>query len=152
MKLNLGCGSRPDPGYVNVDIVEQPGVDVVHDLDCFPWPWADEAADGIFAWDVYEHVNDPLGFMAECHRVLEPGGLLVIHTAYWQNPNSFADPTHKRFLTEDSFDYWVPGTPRHRDYGAAYARGATFEKVSVWLDHLPAPHRDLNVTLRKVSR
>lgn len=148
MRLNLGCGSVPVPGWVNVDSWPQPAVDVVHDLDIFPWPWKDGEAAEIRAFDVYEHVARPLEFMGECHRVLEPGGLLYIHTAYWKNPGSFCDPTHRRFLTEESFDYWVPGTYLNSRYGVAYARGRHFEKADVHLDN---PGRgDLNVTLRKI--
>ena len=144
MRLNLGCGSMPEPGYVNVDAVRLPNVDVAHDLDVFPWPWGDEAVDEIRAFDVYEHVSYPLEFMGECHRILKPGGLLYIHTAHWQNPNSFRDPTHKRFLTEDSFDYWVPGTYLNGRYGAAYAHGRHFEKADIHLDP------DLNISLRRL--
>lgn len=147
MKLNLGCGSVPEDGYVNVDAWDQPGVDVVHNLDVFPWPWADGSAEYIRAYDVYEHVDHPLEFMAECHRILEPGGGLYIHTAYWKNVHSFADPTHKRFLTEESFDYWIPGNYRNQRYGAAYARGRHFEKIDI---HLDGPLGDLNVTLRRI--
>jgi SAM-dependent methyltransferase len=146
VKLNLGCGSRPEPGWVNLDSVAQPGVDVVHDLDAFPWPFEDGEAEEIRAFDVYEHVNHPLEFMAECHRVLHSGGLLFIHTSYWKNRCSYTDPTHKRFLTEDSFDYWVPGTQYHARYGPAYARGCAFMKEQIWLD---TPDGDLNVQLRR---
>jgi SAM-dependent methyltransferase len=148
VRLNLGCGSLAQPGWVNVDTVKQDGVDVVHDLDEFPWPFGDMEADHIRAFDVYEHVNDPLGFMAECHRVLQPGGALFIHTAYWKNECSFTDPTHKRFLTEKSFDYWIPGTDYNRRYGAAYARGCHFQLADLHLD-IPGVG-DLNVTLRRI--
>ena len=150
MKINLGCGSQGEPGWVNVDSVGQPGVDVVQDLDVFPWPFDDDTADEIKAFDVFEHVDKPLGFMAECWRILKPGGTLYIHTAYWRNSNSYRDPTHKRFLTEESFDYWIPGTYLFERYGAAYSRGRNFEKVSIGLDAAP-PDADLNVTLRKIG-
>jgi SAM-dependent methyltransferase len=147
VRLNLGCGSQPEPGWVNLDAADIPGVDVVHDLDVFPWPFKDGEAAEIKAFDVYEHVDKPLEFMGECHRVLQPGGLLYIHTSYWKNEDSYRDPTHKRFLTEGSFDYWIPGTYLNQRYGAAYARGRHFAKDRIWLD---TPHGDLNVSLRRI--
>lgn len=148
MKLNLGCGSQPLPGYVNVDLVEQAGVDVAYDLDEFPWPFDDDSVSDIRAFDVYEHVDKPLEFMAECWRVLQPNGVLFIHTSYWKNPCSYTDPTHKRFLTEESFDYWIPGTNYQSRYGAAYGRGCWFTKIDI---HLDTPIGDLNVTLGKIG-
>ena len=32
MKINLGCASKPLPGFVNVDIRDVPGVDVIDDI------------------------------------------------------------------------------------------------------------------------
>ena len=146
-RINLGAGSQPEPGWVNVDVVKQEGIDVVADLDEFPWPFDDGVAERVKAFDIYEHVWYPLHFMRECHRILRPGGVLAIHTAYWKNPNSFRDPDHKRFLTEDSFDYWIPGTYLHGRYGAAYAQGCHFERVRIALD---TPVGDLDVTLRRL--
>lgn len=145
MRLNLGAGSVPEPGFVNLDAVELPGIDVVHDLDIFPWPFGDGAAELVRAFDVFEHVTDPLGFMAECWRLLPPGGVLHLHTAYWLSPNAHTDPTHKRSCTEQTFDYWVPGTYLNERYGAAYAQGCHFEKIDVHLDGT-----DLSVTLKKL--
>lgn len=147
MKINLGAGSQPREGWVNVDRFPLPGIDVAHDLDVLPWPFKDDEADRIDGFDIYEHVADWHGFMQECHRILRAGGVLYLHTAYWRNPNSFRDPDHKRFLHEDSFDYWVPGTYLNLRYGAAYAAGRHFEKIAVTLD---TPLGDLNVTLRKI--
>jgi len=131
-KLNLGCGTRPLPWHVNVDIVQMTGVNVVWDLDVTPWePFKDEEADEIAGYDIFEHVNDPIGFMCECARILKPGGILNLHTNYWQSQNAYTDPTHKRFCTERTFEYWVKGTEFNDRYGPAYARnGIVFEYVS----------------------
>jgi len=150
IRLNLGCGVEIMDGWVNTDLHKLPGVDVAWDLDDHPWPWDDDAAEVIRAFDVYEHVNDPLGFMGEAWRVLAPNGLLVLHTSYWLNPNSYRDPTHKRFLTEESFDYWIPGTMLNQRYGLAYARGRHFAKEQIGFDNEP-PHADLIVMLRKID-
>lgn len=130
MKLNLGAGSDARDGYVNTDLVDLPGIDVVHDLDTFPWPFDDDAATEILALDVFEHVDKPLGFVAECWRILAPGGRLHVRAPHWQSPNAATDPTHRRSVTEATFDYWVPGTPLHTSFGAAYAQGRHFRKVS----------------------
>jgi len=132
IKLNLGCGTRPLPWHRNVDIVQMPGVDVVWDLDVIPWtPFADESADEITGTDIFEHVNDPIGFMCECSRILKPGGILSLRTNYWRSENAFTDPTHKRFCTERTFEYWVKGTEFNSFYGPAYARnGIEYEYVT----------------------
>jgi SAM-dependent methyltransferase len=133
-QINLGCGTQSLEGWTNVDVAGIPGVDVVHDLDVFPWPFESGRAVIIRAFDVFEHVDDPLGFMAECWRVLQDGGLLLIHTSHWQTENSYTDPTHKRFCTERTFDYWCFGTEYYARYGPMYARGCVFNKVSVERD------------------
>ena len=120
MRLNLGCGSRPLPKYVNVDVVPLEHVDVVHDLDVTPWPWQDGEATKIVARDIFEHVDNPIAFMTECHRILHPGGTLRLQTGYYQWVDAFTDPTHKRFPTWQTFDYWIPGTVYHKEHNAAY--------------------------------
>jgi ubiquinone/menaquinone biosynthesis C-methylase UbiE len=121
MKLNLGCGRGVIDGYVNVDRVKFPGVDIVHDLDQAPWPVADAVVEEIQAWHVFEHVRDPCLFMCEAWRVLREGGKLVVVTPVWTHPTSFTDPTHLRHCTPETWDYWVPGTVYYEPdaYGVA---------------------------------
>jgi predicted SAM-dependent methyltransferase len=121
LKLNLGCGADRREGWTGVDLFRGPAVDVVHDLDVGPWPFADAAAHSILARHVFEHVADPVLFMAECHRVLEPGGLLWLVTPHWRSRDAYTDPTHRRFPTENTFDYWVKGTFLREHHGQAYA-------------------------------
>lgn len=129
MKLNLGSGSRPMPGFVNVDRAALPSVDVVWDLDTAPWPFESGAAEQIAAVDVFEHVADAVMFMTECHRVLQPGAMLLIQTPFWKSRDAFTDPTHKRFPTEHTFDYWIPGTLLFTEHNPAYG-GVSFARVT----------------------
>jgi SAM-dependent methyltransferase len=102
MKLHLGCGAQTPEGWVNVDyfigarlarvpllgwIVRKAGVfglrwpsDVfLHDLRR-PFPWRSASAHAIYASHLLEHLTREEGarFLRECHRVLEPGGILRV--------------------------------------------------------------------------
>lgn len=82
VRLNLGCGDKILPGYVNVDVVASRrgrAPDVLcdlHDLSVFP----DNHADEVMAIHVVEHfwrweIEDVL---REWLRVLKPGGRMVL--------------------------------------------------------------------------
>src|SRR4051812_23872522 len=78
LRLNLGCGRRPRPGFYGVGRVALPGVDVVADLN---EPLA-ELPDGCVA-EVYtrhtlEHVERLLELLAEVHRVTAAGGRVEV--------------------------------------------------------------------------
>src|SRR5262245_36870179 len=66
-----GAGNRV-PGYVNLDLFAQPGVDVLADAHQLPF------ADGVFTRvecdAVLEHVRYPAIVVAEIERVLAAGG------------------------------------------------------------------------------
>lgn len=123
MRLNLGAGSDIQPGWINHDLMELPGVGSVHDLDVYPWPWVTATASRIRAYDVFEHIMKPYEFMRECWRVLRPGGVLDLQTVHHRSPNYHRDPGHQRGLDEQSLDYWIPGTFLHGKYGPAYTGG-----------------------------
>jgi SAM-dependent methyltransferase len=148
-RLNLGAGYDILAGWVNSDLVALPGIDVVHDLDVAPWPWEDGSVNSIRSIDVFEHVDDPVVFMNECCRVLKTGGILHIRSPFWKHENAYIDPTHKRFCTERTFDYWIRGTEFHGKYGQAYCReGVLFERIST---ELTDGNSNVTVVLRKVE-
>ncbi len=138
MRLNLGAGSAVLAGWCNLDRAALPGVDVVHDLDVRPWPFDTGSMDQIVAKDIFEHVADPVLFMTECHRILRPGAGLFIQCPYYRGRDAFTDPTHRRFPTEHTFDFWIPGTVLHAANNAAYG-GVSFAQ------------RYIEVSLEKVS-
>jgi predicted SAM-dependent methyltransferase len=129
-KLNLGCGKDIREGYINVDIVKGDGVDFAVDLDRPVWPFATGNFDKILAYDVFEHVLRPVTFMTECFRLLVPGGLLHLRTPHYMAQHAYTDPTHVRFPTEHTWDYWIPGTILHDTHNAFYG-GVSFERISM---------------------
>ena len=145
MRLNLGAGSYLLTGWVNLDRVKLPGIQVVHDLDAGPWPFESNSADQIVAKDVFEHVADPVLFMTECHRILRPGAGLFIHCPYYKGRDAYTDPTHKRFPTEHTFDFWIPGTTLFNANNAAYGG------VSFRLQSLEVSRETIAVNLLKIG-
>jgi SAM-dependent methyltransferase len=104
--LNLGCGSFPKAGFVNVDAMPGPGVDVAHDLNRIPYPFADGKFAIIEADHVLEHLSDVLGVMRELHRLLEPGGRLVVRVPHFSR--GFTHPEHQRGFDVTFHKYFEP--------------------------------------------
>jgi SAM-dependent methyltransferase len=121
MRLNLGCGFDAREGYTNVDRRRLPGVDVVHDLDCHPWPFEDDSADAILANDIFEHFDDVVAAMDECWRILQARGTLQIRGPLAGGPLEHIDVTHRRAFTERSFDHfdWTTEMGARYRYGRA---------------------------------
>lgn len=115
--LELGCGAQKTPGAVGVDRVAGPGVDVVHDLSRFPWPFPDGTFDEVRLSHVLEHLGDVLKTMEEIHRISRPGAKIMIWTPHYSSMNSWTDPTHFVHMGYRSMDY-VTKEARY-DYGAA---------------------------------
>lgn len=105
--LDVGCGDAKVAGAIGVDCANLPGVDVVHNLRLFPWPFADESFDEIYMNDVIEHFSEPIKVMEECHRLLKKDGLLKIRVVYWNHKYAYSDPQHQSFFTEITWDFFT---------------------------------------------
>lgn len=58
IKLDVGCGSNKQPGgFVGMDARPLDGVDIVHNLEKFPWPLPDESVSFATAAHILEHIN-----------------------------------------------------------------------------------------------
>ena len=102
--LDFGGRFHKFPRYLSVDI--EPPADVVCDLNQ-TFPWEDNSIGVIRASHVAEHLVDPIHFMNECHRVLAPGGWLLMEVPSADGRGAFQDPTHKSFWNENSFWYYT---------------------------------------------
>lgn len=93
-RLNLGCGGRPLPGYLNIDRdpaaairVRYPGRALADELpiaqyDLFNLPFTAESVDEVRADALIEHLGfiEERPFFEEVVRVLRPGGELCLTT------------------------------------------------------------------------
>lgn len=107
--LHIGPGKKVLSGATTIDVLDLPGVDIVHNLDVLPWPFADNTFDLIFAHSVFEHLDDQIAIMKEMKRILKPKGRIVIAVPYFRCPDAFTDSTHKHFFTTRSMDYYIEG-------------------------------------------
>jgi len=81
IKLHLGCGKRHIPGYVNIDILPDPAVDLISDIRTLPYE--DNSVDFIYSCANIEHFgrHEWEGVLAHWFRKLKPGGTLRLSTA-----------------------------------------------------------------------
>lgn len=125
-KLDLACGQRPREGYEGVDI--WPGAQHLVNLQTYPWPFADASVLELNCSHYIEHIpmetisvhhqdmrsrpyDSQLGkdalfaFFDECYRILVPDGWLHLVWPACSNDRAFQDPTHRRFIPQETMLY-----------------------------------------------
>jgi SAM-dependent methyltransferase len=165
---DLGCGEgrvvrallATDPSPVVVHAFDQVSAlddDLLHDIRVRSritdlderLPLEEACLDRVVSLNVVEHLFDPVAHLVECHRVLRPGGLMVLAHSDWDTAlfTSTDDALTRQLV--DRFVEVVPQWAERADgfmgrkllalADAATARDAPFELVAVdsWAD----PHR-----------
>ena len=103
LRLNLGSGQNPKPGYLNVDKVGRP--DVLWDLEQFPWPWEDSSVAEVRLSNVLEHLGATadvyFGIIRELYRICRDGAVVDIKVPHPRHDDFLNDPTHVRVVTPE---------------------------------------------------
>lgn len=117
-ELLAGCGHRREKlmgrkghedwsGLVTLDMTAESGADVVHDLEEFPYPFADETFDEIHLYEVLEHTGKQGDWrfffrqFDEFYRILKPRGFLFATCPSQFSPWLWGDPGHTRAITPE---------------------------------------------------
>lgn len=124
MKLDIGCGTSKKDGFIGVDIMELPNVDIVHDLNTFPYPFEDDVLDEIWMDQVIEHLTQPVKVVEELHRICKNGASVIIGVPYFRSLYSVIDPTHRNFFGVNWFSYFDPKHPFYHRY--QYSKASFF--------------------------
>lgn len=113
IKLDIGAGgNKQAPDWVGIDYRALPGIDIVHDLETFPWPLPDECVNFAVASHVVEHINPHKGifmqFMDEVWRIMKYDCEFAIATPYAGSIGYYQDPTHINPCNENTWLYFDP--------------------------------------------
>jgi SAM-dependent methyltransferase len=93
-KLNIGCAGFKKEGYINVDWQSIVTPDVSHNLNVFPYPFADNSIDHIEAFHILEHLDRPFDVMREFHRIMKPGATLHIKVPHFSRAMTHPEHFH----------------------------------------------------------
>ena len=118
MLLDVGCRDRKQPNFVGIDRRGHPGVDIIHDLEKFPYPIPSESCITIKCAHVIEHIKPWLvfDFMDELWRMLLPDGQLMISAPYGGSIGYWQDPTHCTHIHEGTWFLFDPDHPLYQQY------------------------------------
>ena len=110
--LELGAGidyykGRENEDVVHLDSLKLPHIEVVHDLDKFPWPFKDNTFDVVICSHLLEHLEDLTKAMKEITRICRKGARVKIRVPHFSCGVSYRDPTHKRLFSYFTFDYFT---------------------------------------------
>jgi predicted SAM-dependent methyltransferase len=170
MKLDLGCGPKKKEGFIGVDRLAMPGVDLLCDLRLTPWPWSDASVDQVHCAHFVEHLTgvERIVFFNELDRVMKPGATAEIITPDWSNPSAYGDPTHQwppmsywyvAYLDKQWRDVEAPHVPYTCDFVGRYGftiedwlRNESEEAKKFAIAHYLGASRELRVTLTKRPR
>lgn len=134
LKLDLGAGQNPTPGFESVDTNGDP--DHLVNLFSFPWPFEDDSVREIVTNHLVEHIphyrpeyqgRDGWDlFWAEVHRICRKGAKVRVSHPYVKNDRAFWDPTHTRFIHEVTW-YYLDRNWREQNKLEHYFGGYDFE-------------------------
>lgn len=119
MRLELGCGANKKEGFIGLDNRDLSGVDIIWDMETFPWPVETESCEEVRAYHVLEHIERRRFFslaepcvMSEIYRILEPDGWLRIAFPPWATEAFWSDPTHLNGMSHLTFRHMDPMLPQ----------------------------------------
>jgi len=119
IRLDIGCGSnKQHKSFVGMDKRELPGVDIVHDLEVFPYPLPDDCCLMVIGSHIVEHIKPWLmiDFMNELWRIMKVDGQLALSMPYATSFGYYQDPTHCNPCNEATFQYFDPRFPLYGIY------------------------------------
>ena len=102
-RLNLGCNTDVRAGWLNVDIADYGGNEII-DLNSYPWPFDENQFDEIFASHVMEHLGNFNSVVNEMWRVCRDGALIEVRVPFFLSTKYYSEPDHRIPFGIRSFD------------------------------------------------
>ena len=90
-----------------------PSAQINHDLTKFPYPLKDNTVSQIEATQIFEHLDDWRSTLYECHRMLKPGGLIMIQVPHYMGIYAWSHFDHKSAFNAYSMEPFISNPARH---------------------------------------
>jgi predicted SAM-dependent methyltransferase len=128
LRIHLGCGWKRFEGYVNVDLWINDSTDVICDVTRLPWP--NNSAEVIENYHVIVHFSHTKirEALTDWHRVLKPGGKLVVECPHF-------DDAVKEYLSGNEARL-INIFGRQRSYGDAHLYGYNPQRLKKLLQEI----------------
>ncbi|WNS46473.1 hypothetical protein [Paenibacillus sp. MMS20-IR301] len=102
MRIDIGCGTGKESGYLGIDRLQYPGVDIVCDI-CEGIPLPDNTAEFVMASRVMPYVSDLFAAMSEIYRISTHQAVVCILSPYAHSFPHVSNPLFKQ-----KFDEYTP--------------------------------------------
>jgi len=153
IRLNLGCNTDVRPDWLNVDIIDYGGNEII-DLNSYPWPFENDRFERISASHVLEHLGNFNAVVNELWRISKPGALIEVRVPFFLSTKYYSEPDHRIPFGIRSFDSYENLDGRKLKFyeqwkltgRTNYESPARFDvvkrfhfsnfKILSWLDHL----------------
>jgi len=100
--LNLGAGPDIREGWDNHDYKKVKGINLVFNLEEFPYPIKDNTYDFILCNHVIEHIDNLFKLFDELHRITKPNAFIKIEVPHFSTSFAFTQIDHKHYFGLDS--------------------------------------------------
>lgn len=127
-KLHL-YSTKKMRGYTNMNPRRISEDDIVHPIETYPWPFADNSVMSIVIGPEICQLFNLGDFIHECYRVLVHDGYFVCQAPYYKHTNYYANGRNINPITEDTFGYY--SIPWMEANGVAGSINCDFEPVNV---------------------
>lgn len=102
MKIDLGCGTNKHSGFLGIDRLPLPDVDIICDMNR-PLPLPDDSVEYVMASRSLPYVEDILAVMADIYRICIHKAIVCILAPYAHNFSHASNPYLKQ-----KFDEYTP--------------------------------------------
>jgi SAM-dependent methyltransferase len=152
LQVEIGCGPAKRAGFLGIDALDHPGVELVGDLDEALALLPERSVGLLVAEHVLEHVADLDRTLRSIARVLRDDGAAEIAVPHFSNPLGWSDPTHRRAFGLYSFLYYcAPARQPLRRKVPSYASEPRFLVDSLRLRFRP-PRKSTSLASRWLTR
>jgi len=115
IQISLGRSEKQGENWINVDLRQMDGIQVVHDLENIEWPFPDASASFVMAPLIIEHIDPAkmgiIKFFNEVWRVLQYDKPFMFSVPYATSPTQYSDPGHTVAFNEVAFYNFDPMKP-----------------------------------------